>query len=172
MGAFSSNYIDFTKGYPSMYAVDHSAEIANGVTIPGGSAIHLDENGQWQLGHAAGRLPYVTGHDQASGQLDSARGAGQMAGGGMGGVSLTNTVQFMTTQFTGGSGLAGKYVIGDTSTGKFREANENEQISGWCMRVLTNEYGDSVAEIVACVSPNVGGGYSSASTESVSSESA
>lgn len=167
MGAFSEHHIDFFKGYPSMYAVDHAAPCADSDIVEG-MGIHLNADGEWAKGCPAGVLPWVTGQAQYPTALDVARASNEMGAGNMGGVALSQGLGFDTTEFTGDP--SNKYVACPT-TGKFREANEGEQIVGWCMSVFNDEYEDAVARIIACVGPSIGDGYSSESSETSSSES-
>jgi hypothetical protein len=103
-------------------------------------------------------------------------GDGEMGRENMGGVCLTNQVEFETTEFVGNP--AGKYVFGNTD-GKFEAIGNlaTQQIAGFCRAVGNDIDGDSVATIIACPVPNPeADGYpsqsiSSASTQSESSQS-
>lgn len=156
MGAFGSNHIDFTKGWPSMYVVDLAIP-AGDSTITEGMCIYEDTNGTWQKGCPRGKLPYVTGPEQFPTALDVARTqnttVGEMGRQNMGGISLTNQVEFDTTAFKGNP--VGKYVFGDTD-GLFAEVTDlgSQQIAGYCRSVFNDPDGDSVAKIVACVGAN------------------
>ena len=167
MGAFSSNHIDFTKGYPSVYAVDHSAAVSD-ENIVEGMGIHLNDSGQWVRGCPAGKLPFVTGQAQSPTALDVARNSNEMGGGLMGGVALSQGLGFDTTEYTGDP--SGRY-CSCPSTGLFREASEDEQIVCWCQTVFTDAYSDAVARMIACVGPSIGDGYSSVSSQSASTDS-
>lgn len=170
MGAFGSHHINFTKGWPSMYVVDLAIP-AGDSTIVEGMCIYEDDDGEWQKGCPKGRLPYVTGSQQAPDELDVNRGSGEMGRQNMGGISLTNQVEFETTEFEGNP--AGKYVYGD-SDGKFKEVTNlaTQQIAGFCRKVYTDIDGDAVALIVACPVPNPeADAYPSQSISSASSDS-
>ena len=169
MGAFSSNHIDFTKGYPSVYAVDHSAAVSD-ENIVEGMGIHLNDSGQWVRGCPAGKLPFVTGQAQSPTALDVARNSNEMGGGLMGGVALSQGLGFDTTEFVGSP--IGRYCscpATGANAGKFAEAGEDEQIVCWCQTVFADAYSDSVARMVAAVMPSIGDGYSSVSSQSESS---
>lgn len=159
MGAFGPNHIDFTKGWPSMYVVDLAIP-AGDSTITEGMCIYEDDNGVWQKGCPRGRLPYVTGPEQFPQAADVERtqntNVGEMGRQNMGGVSLTNQVEFDTTAFKGNP--KGKYVHGDTD-GNFAEVTDLSvhQIAGFCRDVFTDPEGDSVARIVACPVPSPSG---------------
>jgi hypothetical protein len=160
MGAFGAHHIHFTKGMPSMQAVDLAIP-ATDADILEGMCIYEDPvSGGWKKGCPRGRLPYVTGSEQFPSALDVARrtfaggyNGQEMGRGNMGGVSLTNAVEFDTTEYVGA--IAGKYVFGDTD-GKFKAATSlaTQQIAGYCRSVFTDSDGDSVARIVAIPSPN------------------
>lgn len=144
--------IDFTKGHPSMYSVDHNAPVKSGVTIEEGHAISLDANGEWILGVAPGVLPYVTNHAQSSDALDVARLPGEMGSGGLGGV-LCNQVEFNTTQV----GALAANVWVSAPAGLFKTAALGEQIIGYCLAVNVDMgEGDVGATIVGVASPSLG----------------
>ena len=169
MGAFSTHHVDFSKGYPSMYAVDHAAPVKSTeqLLIVEGMGIHLNDDGEWVRGCPAGKLPFITGQAQFPLALDVARNTNEMGGGKMGGVALSQGLAFDTTEFTGDP--SGRYVSCGVD-GLFIEAGEGDQITGWCSSAFNDAYGDAVARIFSCVGPSLGDGYSSLSSESLSSQ--
>ena len=174
MGAFSSNHIDFTKGYPSMYAVDHAAPVNadEQASLVEGMGMHLNEDGEWVRGCPAGTLPWVTGQAQYPTAEDVYRNSNELGGGNMGGVALSQGLGFDTTEFVGDP--SGRYCscpATGANAGKFAEAGDSDQVVCWCMSVFNDEYSDAVARMIACVGPSVGDGYSSVSSQSESSES-
>ena len=170
MGAFSTHHIDFTKGYPSMYAVDHAAPVKTTelALLFEGMGMHLNDDGEWVRGCPAGKLPFVTGQEQFPTALDVARNDNEMGGGLMGGVALSQGLGFDTTEVTGDP--SGRY-CSCNAAGKFVEAGESDQIVCWCQSVFSDNYEDTVARMIACVGPSLGDGYSSLSSQSLSSNS-
>lgn len=171
MGAFSSHHIDFYKGYPSMYAVDHQAVVGDS-DLREGMGMHLDDDGEWQLGCPLGTLPFVTGHEQFPTALDVSRNSKQMGRKKLNGVALTQGVGFDTTEYTGNP--KNRYCSCDAD-GQFGVAATDEQICCFCVDVFEDAYGDSVARMIACVDQVLGGDnsgeYSSQSESSESSSS-
>jgi len=171
MGAFSTHHIDFSKAQPSMYAVDLAIPVGD-TNIVEGMGIHVGDDGLWYRGCPAGKLPWVTGQGQSPTAFDVARNSNEMGAGNMGGMAMSQGLQFDTSEFV--AGCAKRYVSCPAtggSAGKFKEASEDEQIVGWCLATFTDPDGDAVARIIACVGPSIGDGYSSATASSASSES-
>lgn len=162
------SFVDITKGWPNMYAVDLAIPVADpddheGVTIVEGMVMHVVD-GEWVAGCPAGSLPYITGPQQYPTALDVARtttstpsglgyplGVGEMGPANMGGISLTNAIEFVTDMYTGD--LTGLPVFSDPATGRLAAYTgaADEQVVGWCRDTMTDEYGRSLARVVAAV---------------------
>ncbi len=154
MGAYGPNHIDFTKGEPSMYAVDLAIPVEDDTILEGMCISENPATGKWVKGCAFGRLPYVTKPGQFPNAPDVKRVGGQIGAGNMGGIALTNSLEFATTAFSGS--VAGKFVFGDTD-GNFKPFTNaaTQTACGFCRKVMTDPDGDSVAIIVSCVNPVV-----------------
>jgi len=168
--AFGANHINFTKGYPSMYAVDLAIPVED-TDITEGMCIHENDAGAWEKGCPRGKMPYVTGHEQFPTALDVGRGDGEMGRENLGGVCLINAVEFETTAFTGNP--AGKYVYGGAD-GLFAAIGDlaSQQIAAYCRSTYNDIDSDSVALLIGCPVPNPeADGYPSQSISSQSESS-
>lgn len=139
--------INIVKGWPNMYAVDLAVPVNAGHTdILEGMGISVSGN-TWIKGVPKGQVGYVTGPEQFPTALDVRRvttstfgngdypaGVGEMGRGEMGGIALTNAIEFQTDQY---SGLTGGEVVYVPSTGLFTQATDagNHQIAGQCRYV-------------------------------------
>lgn len=159
------SFINITKGWPNVYAVDLALPVhASHTDIVEGMCIH-DDGSTWKKGCPKGKLPSITGPEQFPTALDVARivsstfdnlgftsptasnGVGEMGRKNMGGISLTNALEFQTNQFTS---LVGGEVVYGATNGKFEQATTGaHQIAGYCRVVGTDADGRTVATIVA-----------------------
>lgn len=143
--------INFTKGWPNMYAVDLAIPVNSGhvATLLEGMGISISSN-TWIKGVPKGQVGYVTGPEQFPTALDVYRqttstfgngpypaGVGEMGRKEMGGICLTNAVEFQTDQY---SGLTGGEVVYVPNTGLFTQATDaaNHQIAGQCRYVASD----------------------------------
>lgn len=144
--------INITKGWPNMYAVDLAIPVGD-TAIVEGMAISVSSSNMWVRGVPRGRVGYVTGPQQFPTAFDVARvqqttfsnegypaGVGEVGRQNMGGISLTNPIEFQTDQYSGS--IAGQVVYSpDTGAdaGKFVQATATtHQILGWCRSVQSD----------------------------------
>lgn len=162
-------YINITKGWPNLYAVDLAVPVhADHTDIVEGMVLYED-SGKWKKGCAKGRIPFITGPEQFPNALDVKRiqsstfdnlgfssptasnGVVEMGRGNMGGISLTNAIEFQTDQFV--SLVGGEVVYSPTTTanaGKLVQATTSDhQILGYCRSVGVDENGRTVATVIA-----------------------
>lgn len=168
-------YLNVTKGWPNMHAVDLAIPDGSGGTIVEGMGISVSAN-TWIRGIPKGAIGYITGPEQSPTALDVARvqattfdnespypaGNGEMGRGNMGGICLSNPLEFQTDQYDSGV-VAGMVVYCPTGTGKFTQATDaaNHQIAGSCRYIASNlnagnnpgatnfQGGLTIAEIIA-----------------------
>jgi phage tail protein X len=143
--------INFTKGWPNMYAVDLAVPCTD-TDILEGMGISLS-SGKWIKGVPKGQVGYVTGPEQFPTALDVKRvqsttfgngdygtasaGVGEMGRGEMGGIALSNPLEFQTDQY---SALTGGEVVYVPNTGLFTQATDaaNHQVAGQCRAVMSD----------------------------------
>jgi hypothetical protein len=148
--------INITKGWPNMYAVDLAVPVNGSHTdILEGMAISLSSN-TWIKGVPKGQMGFITGPEQFPTALDvkrvqnttfgngdygsAAAGVGEMGRGHMGGIALSNPLEFQTDQYSGVT--AGAVVWGDTD-GLFKVCDNatTKQILGQCRIVQSDLIG-------------------------------
>lgn len=163
-------YVNITKGWPNIYAVDLAVPVhVDHTDIVEGMCIYED-GGKWKKGCPNGRIPFITGPEQFPTALDVARiqsstfdnlgftsptasnGVVEMGRGNMGGISLTNAIEFQTDQFV--SLVGGEVVYSITTTanaGKFLAVSNSAttQPCGYVRTVGVDENGRSLATIIA-----------------------
>lgn len=159
-------YMNVTKGWPSITAIDLSLPVhADHTDIVTGMAIH-NVGGYWKKGVAKGYVACVTAPAQSPTALDVYRrtsstfanmaypdGVGEMGGGKMGGISLATPLRFETDQY---SGLTGGEVVYSPNTtgnaGKFIQCTDatTQQIVGQCVAVVAAQANGlpAVADII------------------------
>jgi hypothetical protein len=145
--------LNITKGWPNMHAVDLAVPVhASHTDIVEGMGISLS-SGTWIKGVPKGQLGYITGPEQFPQALDVKRvrsttfgngdygtasaGVGEMGRGNMGGIALSNALEFQTDQY---SGLTGGEVVYCPTTGLFTQATDaaNHQVAGQCRAVQSD----------------------------------
>lgn len=160
--------VEIRKGWPSIYAYDLALPVNSdqSSSIVEGMVLYEDDNGEWKYGCPKGRIPYVTAPEQFPtakdvarvqdstfpGALDGSTGVGQLGRKKMGAVSLTNAIEFHTTEYSGT--VANKVVWADPADGAIKEITDSsaQQAIGYCRGTATDEAtGETVAIIVASV---------------------
>jgi hypothetical protein len=159
-------YINITKGWPSITAVDLSLPVhADHTDIVTGMAIH-NVGGYWKKGVAAGYIATITAPQQSPTSLDVYRrttstfantvypdGVGEMGAGKMGGITLATPMRFETDQYS--ALVGGEVVYSPTTTanaGKFIQCTDatTQQIVGQCVQVVAAQTNGlpAVADII------------------------
>ena len=163
--------INITKGWPNMYAVDLAIPVAAAAlaTLVEGMAISLT-SGEWVKGVGKGKMGYVTLPGQFPTALDVARvqatafsngayplGVAEMGRKNMGGIALSNALEFQTDQYS--TLAAGELTYSPAGT-FIKATTTDHQILGWCRTVQSDliagnssatnwQGGTTVATIVA-----------------------
>ena len=142
--------MNIVKGWPNMYAVDLAVPVATAhvATLLEGMGMSIS-SGEWIKGIPKGQVGYITGPEQFPTALDVYRvttstfgngdypaGAAEMGGGELGGICLTNAIEFQTDQY---NALTGGEVVYCPTTGLFNQATDaaNHQICGQCRYVAS-----------------------------------
>jgi len=148
------------KGWPSPYALDKSAAVADGETgILEGMAMSLDSNGELVKGlSAAGAVAILALQNLTD--LDVSSTEGNVAGGNMSGLVCIGpyeiqTTEFKTTDVFAPNDLLTSDLTGGTTPGEIRLATTNETVLGVVSNgVDTNEYSIDVLQFWTYYLPN------------------
>ena len=140
--------MNISKGWPNMYAVDYAAPVASAhvASLLEGMGMSLSSN-EWIKGIPKGQVGFITGPEQFPTALDVYRrttstfsnadypaGVGEMGRGELGGIALTNALEFQTDQY---NAITGGEVVYCPSTGLFNQCTDasTQQICGQCRAV-------------------------------------